>query len=166
MAALCLALCLLLPFLTGQIPTIGGMLGPMHLPVLLCGIICGWQYGLIVGAIAPFLRHLLFGMPPMPTALGMVFELAAYGLLAGVLYKLLPKKLGFTYVSLIVAMLGGRAVWGIAQIFIYMQSDSAFSWSLFMSGAFIQAWPGIILQLLLIPLIVVALKKAKLVENE
>ena len=45
LAALCMALGIVLPFFTGQIPQIGGMLLPMHLPVLLCGLLCGWQYG-------------------------------------------------------------------------------------------------------------------------
>ena len=79
-AALFLALALVLPFLTGQIPRIGSMLCPMHFPALLCGFVCGWPYGLAVGLIAPVLRSALFGMPPMyPTAVAMALELAAYG---------------------------------------------------------------------------------------
>ena len=52
-SAICLALCLVLPFLTGQIPQIGKMLCPMHIPVLLCGFICGWPYGLVCGLHMP-----------------------------------------------------------------------------------------------------------------
>ena len=116
-AALLLALGLVLPFLTAQIPQVGSMLLPMHLPVLLCGFVCGWPYGLLVGAVTPLLRSMLFGMPPLyPTAVAMAFELAAYGLLAGLFYKLLPKKPVYVYVALILAMLGGRAVWGLAQM--------------------------------------------------
>ena len=108
-SALFLALCLVLPFLTGQIPNIGSMLSPMHIPVLLCGMVCGWPWGLLVGFIAPIMRSLLFGMPPMfPTAISMAFELAAYGAISGILYKVLPKKPTYTYLSLIVAMIGGR----------------------------------------------------------
>ena len=114
-AALCLALCLYLPFLTGQIPQIGKALSPMHIPVLLCGFLCGWPYALAVGFIAPFLRFLLFHMPEMPMGISMAFELAAYGLLASLLYRALPKKPGNVYVSLIGAMLGGRIVWGVAR---------------------------------------------------
>ena len=114
-AALCLALCLYLPFLTGQIPQIGKALSPMHIPVLLCGFLCGWPYALAVGFIAPFLRFLLFHMPEMPMGIAMAFELAAYGLLASLLYRALPKKPGNVYVSLIGAMLGGRIVWGVAR---------------------------------------------------
>ena len=94
LSGLFLALALLLPFVTGQIPSIGSKLLPMHIPILICGFVCGWQYGLIVGLIAPVFRSMIFGMPPMfPTAVAMTFELAAYGCLAGILYKLFPKKM-------------------------------------------------------------------------
>ena len=92
-SALCLALCMVLPFLTGQIPEIGSALSPMHIPVLLCGFICGGPWGMVVGLTAPLLRFALFGMPPLfPTGLAMAFELAAYGLFSGLLYKWLPKR--------------------------------------------------------------------------
>ena len=95
------------------------MLCPMHIPALLCGFVCGWGWGLAVGFIAPLLRSVLFGMPDMfPTAVSMAFELAAYGLFSGLLYQLLPKKRSNIYVSLILAMLGGRIVWGIAMTII------------------------------------------------
>lgn len=165
-AALCLALCLLLPFLTGQIPQIGGMLSPMHIPVLLCGFICGWPYALVVGLVAPLLRHVMFGMPPILTALSMTFELAAYGAFAGIFYKLLPKKTVYLYVALILAMLAGRAVYGIANLIILGVSGSVFTFQAFLAGAFITAWPGIVCHIILIPLIVIALKKAKLMPND
>ena len=115
-AALCLALCMVLPFLTGQIKEIGNMLCPMHIPVLLCGFICGPVYAAVVGAIAPLLRFMLFGMPKLfPTGVAMCAELAAYGLIAGVLHKRLPGKPAFVYVALIGAMLGGRIVWGLVM---------------------------------------------------
>ena len=92
-AALCLALCLVLPFITGQIREIGNMLCPMHLPVLLCGFLCGWPYGLAIGFIAPLLRSVLFGMPPLfPTALAMAFELAGYGFFFR--FPFCPRKAG------------------------------------------------------------------------
>lgn len=94
-SALFLALALVLPFLTGQIQTFGQMLAPMHLPVLLCGFLCGPVWGLAVGAVAPLLRSMMFGMPPMfPTAVAMAFELAAYGLFSGLFYHLLRAKSG------------------------------------------------------------------------
>ena len=62
-AALCLALAFVLPFLTGQIPEVGSMLCPMHSPVLLCGFVCGWPWGLVVGFTAPLFRSLTLGAP-------------------------------------------------------------------------------------------------------
>jgi riboflavin transporter FmnP len=165
-AALCLALCLYLPFLTGQIPQIGSALSPMHIPVLLCGFICGWPYALAVGIIAPLLRHVMFGMPPIMTAINMTFELGAYGLFAGLFYKLLPKKTANIYVSLVLAMLAGRAVYGISSYIVYGIQGNAFTMSAFMAGAFINAWPAIILHIVLVPVIVIALKKAKLMPND
>lgn len=164
LAALFLALGLVLPLLTGQIPQIGRMLLPMHLPVLLCGMICGWQYGAVIGLILPPLRSAIFGVPAMfPTAAAMAFELAAYGLIVGLLYKLLSaKKPGVTalYGSLIAAMLGGRIVWGVVSIFLYGFSESPFTWPMFLSGAFLDAIPGIIFQLVFIPVLMAALNKA------
>ena len=166
-SAVCLALCLVLPFLTGQIPQIGSKLLPMHIPVLLCGVLCGPVWGLAVGIIAPILRSLLFGMPPLfPTATAMAFELAAYGFLSGLFYKLLPKKTPYLYLSLILAMIGGRLIWGLAQTILMVVSGKSFTLAAFWAGAFANAWPGIILQLILIPPVVAALKKAKLMLNE
>ena len=166
-AAVCLALCLVLPFLTGQIPQIGSKLLPMHIPVLLCGFLCGPVWGCAVGLIAPILRSLLFGMPPLfPMATAMAFELAAYGLFAGLFYKLLPKKTPYLYLALILAMIGGRLVWGLAQTILMGVSGKSFTLTAFWAGAFANAWPGIILQLVLIPPVVAALKKAKLMLNE
>ncbi len=159
-----LAIGLVLPFLTGQIQQIGNMLLPMHIPVLLCGLICGWQYGGAVGLIMPFLRNLLFGMPPMPNAVSMAFELATYGLVIGLLYGRSKWKCIFSlYRSMVVAMLAGRAVWGVAQAIILGVSGSGFTVQMFIAGAFTNAIPGIILQLVLIPAVMVALDRAKLV---
>lgn len=164
LSAFFLACAYLLPFLTGQIPKIGSMLCPMHIPVLLCGFICGWPWGLAVGILAPLSRHLLLGMPPLLTALCMTFELGAYGALAGIFYRILPQRPMHAYPSLILAMLGGRIVWGLAAAVIYPLFSSAFSWHLFAAGAFVNAIPGIILQLAVIPAILYALKRAKLIE--
>lgn len=165
-AALCLALALTLPFLTGQIPEIGSMLCPMHIPALLCGFLCGWPWGLAVGGIAPILRSLLFARPPMFSAIGMAFELAVYGAAAGFLYRKLPKTKGSIYVSLVVAMIAGRIVWGTAQLVLMGLQDSVFTMEAFLAGAVTTAIPGIILQLLLIPVVVMALEKAKLIPED
>jgi thiamine transporter ThiT len=167
LSGLFLALGLILPSFTGQIPQIGRMLLPMHIPVLLCGFVCGWPAGLLVGFITPILRSLLFTMPPMfPTAVAMAFELAAYGLLTGMLYKLLPKKNLFVYLNLLLSMIGGRIIWGIASYFIYMFGQNPFTFELFLGGAFINAVPGIILQIVLIPVLIIALKRARLMGDE
>ena len=158
-----IALGLVLPFATGQIPEIGSKLLPMHIPVLICGFICGWPYGLTVGLITPILRSVIFGMPPLfPTAVAMTFELAAYGFLAGFIYKMLPKKNFMIYFSLLMAMIGGRIVWGVVSYILYGASGTSFAMNTFIAGAFVEALPGIILQIVLIPPIVIALKKAKI----
>lgn len=162
-AAVCLALCMVLPFLTGQIPQIGSALCPMHIPVLLAGFLCGPWWAMAVGAVAPVLRFALFGMPPLfPTGAAMCFELAAYGLISGLLYARLPKRPRNIYMSLIAAMLIGRIVWGCAMVVLLGTGEAAFTWAAFLTGAFANAVPGIIVHILLIPLIVLALQKARI----
>ena len=159
-AAVCLTLCMVLPFLTGQIPQVGSALCPMHIPVLLAGFLCGPWWAMAVGAAAPLLRFALFGMPPIfPTGVAMCFELAAYGLVSGLLYARLPKRTSNIYVSLLTAMLAGRAVWGIVRVVLSGVAGEPFTWAAFMAGAFINAVPGIIVHILLIPVIVLALQK-------
>lgn len=159
-SAVLLALCMLLPFVTGQVPEIGNMLCPMHIPVLLCGFLCGWQYGLLIGFIAPLLRSFIFGAPLLfPQAFSMAFELAVYGFMSGFLNNLLPKKLVYIYLNLVISMLSGRLVWGIVRFIIYGLGYSQFSVSLFVAGAFAEAIPGIILQLIIVPIIVITMKR-------
>lgn len=167
LSGLFIALGLLMPFLTAQIPSMGSKLLPMHLPVLVSGFVCGWQYGLIVGLVVPVFRSLMFGMPPMfPTAAAMAFELAVYGCMTGLMYKLLPKRDIFIYAALIVSMVCGRIAWGAASTFLYELSGTPFTWEIFMAGAFINAAPGIIIQIIIVPIIIIALRKAKVIENE
>ena len=165
LSSMFLAIGLVLPFFTGQIPQVGSMMLPMHIPVLLCGLICGWKYGLMVGFVLPLLRSVLFGMPPLfPTATAMAFELAAYGFLSGFLYNRSKWKCIIAlYRSLLTAMLGGRIVWGAVMVILTGLSGSAFTWGVFMAGAFFNAIPGIILQLVFIPAMMVALDKTGLV---
>ena len=116
-AAMLMAVGIVLPFFTGQIPQVGNMLLPMHLPVLACGLICGWQYGGIVGFVLPLFRYALFGTPPMPNGVAMAFELAAYGAISGFLYNRSKWQCVVAlYRSLIIAMLGGRVIWGIVRV--------------------------------------------------
>ena len=152
LAALFLALAYVLPFLTGQIPEIGSMLCPMHIPVLLCGFLCGWPWGLCVGLIAPLFRSLTMGMPPFfPTAVCMSLELATYGAVSGLLHRLLPRKKPVIYISLLSAMLVGRLVWGTAMLLCTQINGNRFTTAAFLAGAFSQALPGIVLQIVLIP---------------
>ena len=165
-AAVCLALCMVLPFLTGQIPEIGSALPPMHIPVLLAGFLCGPWWAAAVGVVAPLLRFALFGMPPIfPTGLAMCFELAAYGVTAGLLYRLLPKKNANIYVALIAAMVLGRVIWGGVMVVLMGITGAGFTWAAFMAGAFLNAVPGIIVHILLIPVLVMALRKAGFLEK-
>ncbi len=166
-SALFLAIALVLPFLTGQIPEIGSMLSPMHIPVLLCGFICGWPWGLAVGFIAPLLRSVIFGMPPMfPGAVAMAFELAVYGALSGLLYSLLPKKKWSIYVALIISMIAGRVVWGIVRLILAGLAGNSFTWKAFIAGAVTNAVPGIILHIVLIPVLVMVFERAGLTLNK
>ena len=137
------------------------MLCPMHITVLLCGFFCGPWYGCTVGLVSPLLRFALFGMPRIfPTGVAMCFELAVYGLVSGILYRKLSKKPRNVYISLLTAMLAGRVMWGVVQVIIWGLGKSEFGWAAFISGAFTTAIPGIILQIVLIPVLVIAVKRA------
>ncbi len=164
-SAMFLALGMVLPFLTGQIPQIGNMLLPMHIPVLLCGLICGWQYGALVGLILPLLRYAVFGMPKLfPTGISMSFELLTYGLVVGWLY--MHSKwhcIRALYRCLLIAMVCGRVVWGIVQWILLGASGTGFTVEMFLAGAVLNAIPGIVLQLILIPAVMLALHRTGLV---
>ncbi len=156
-AAVFLALGYLLPFVTGQIPEIGKMLCPMHIPVLLCGFVCGGAYGLAVGILTPLLRSLTLGIPVFfPSALCMAFELMAYGGTAGLLHAKLPRTKPMLWVSLILAMIVGRLVWGAAMAVCL---GLEFGLSAFLAGAVTNALPGIVIQLVLVPILVLVLER-------
>ena len=162
LSGLFIAIGLILPYLFHSIPQSGAIFLPMHIPVLLCGLICGWKFGLPVGIITPILSFLLTGKPSIfPIGLSMMFELGAYGLVSG----LLSKKVN-PILALISAMFVGRIVMGIANVVILGYAGEAYAFSGFISGAFITALPGIIIQLILIPAIIFALKKNNLFKNE
>ena len=160
LSAIFLSIAYVLPFLTAQIPEIGSMLCPMHIPVILCGFICGWKYGLAIGIIAPLLRGVTLGMPPLfPTALAMCVELGTYGLVSGLMYKLMPKKIVNIFFVLVVAMLVGRLIWGITMFTLMGFELAKFNLSNFWSLAFVNALPGIAIQIVLIPIIVITYNK-------
>ena len=165
LAVMFFAIGLILPLFIAQIPTIGQMLLPMHIPVLLCGLIVGWEYGLAVGFFLPLVRSIFFGMPAMfPNAVSMAFELATYGLVIGWLYGHSKWQcVKSLYRCMISAMLAGRLVWGVVRIVLLGVSGVPFGWQLFLAGAFFNAIPGIILQLIMIPALMVSLNRAKIV---
>ncbi len=159
LSAMFMAMALVLPFLTAQVPQIGSMLCPMHIPVLLCGFFCGAPWGLMVGLVSPLLRSAILGMPPMfPAGVAMAFELAAYGFVAGWLYNKLQKKKRFVYIALLGAMMTGRLIWGLVMFSCMGFDATKFGLSAFLAGAVINALPGIILQLVLVPVLVISLK--------
>ncbi len=164
LSAMFIAIGLVLPFFTGQIQNVGNMLLPMHIPVFICGLVCGWKYGAVVGFVLPLMRSVIFGMPVLfPNAASMAFELMTYGLIVGLIYGLSKKKsILMLYVSLIVAMVAGRVVWGLAQVIFLGISGNVFTVQMFIAGAFLNAIPGIILQLILIPAIMARLKLTKI----
>ena len=165
LSAMFLAIALILPLFTAQIKEFGNMLLPMHIPVMLCGLVCGWQYGLTIGAIAPLLRSALFGMPVMfPSAIAMAFELATYGFVIGILFqKARWKCIKSLYRCLLISMVAGRVVWGIVQCILLGLGENGFTISMFVTSAIVKAVPGIILQLLLIPTVMLMLGKTHLV---
>ena len=162
LAAFFLALAFVMPYLTGQIPEVGAMLCPMHLPILLAGFLCGPLWGAAVGLVAPLLRSVTLGMPPLfPTATAMAFELLTYGLIAGLMHRLLPKRRGYIYLSLVIAMIVGRLVWGAASFVCLGVSGGGFTFSAFLAGAVTGALPGIAAQIVLIPLLVMLLESPR-----
>ena len=165
LSGLFLALALVFPLLTGEIKTFGNMLLPMHIPVFLCGFICGPSFGAAVGLVAPLIRSVSFGMPVLfPTAIAMAFELCAYGIVSGFLYRILPRKLPYLYLTLVISMLIGRCIWGLASLALFRLAGSEFSFSLFFAGAFANAVPGIIIQLIIVPLLVRLAHKTKTIK--
>ncbi|MGS0973759.1 MAG: ECF transporter S component [Candidatus Izemoplasmataceae bacterium] len=155
-----LSLAIVLPFLTGSIEFLGASFLPMHLPIIICGYICGPKYGGLIGFISPLLRTVLFGMPPFyPIAIAMSLELATYGFVIGLLYQYSKKNILHIYLSLILAMIAGRIVLGVANVILLGLDGVIYSFSSFISAAFIVALPGIVFQLISIPLIILAIKK-------
>lgn len=163
LCAVCIALCVVLPMAFHSIPNAGTILSPMHIPVLLCGLICGWPYGLLCGITGPLLSSVTTGMPPAAYLPGMMAELAAYGLIAGVMMTLVHTKKVYAdlYISLLTAMLLGRAAAGAANALLF--SAGKYSLSVWITSYFVTSLPGILIQIALLPTIVFALMKARLI---
>ena len=161
--AICIALCVVLPQAFHAIPRAGMIYLPMHIPVLLCGLICGWPFGLLCGLAGPALSSVITGMPPAATLPSMMIECAIYGCIAGLLMAIVRTRKTYLdlYISLIGAMLCGRIIAGILQALIF--SAGKYSISAWATSYFVTALPGIIIQIVLLPSIVFALMKAKLI---
>lgn len=139
---------------------LGSVFLPMHIPVILCGFICGPYYGLISGVLTVFLSSTITGMPPMmPVGAAMIFELAAYAFVAGLMYRKTKK----IYFSLIVAMIVGRVVSIAAKYIIYSLIGNSFAMVAILTDLFVTAWPGIAIQILAIPAILALLRRYKLI---
>ena len=163
-SAVCLALCYILPILTGGNQSLGNALCLMHLPVLLCGFICGVPFGAAVGFIAPLLRSLTMMMPPLIVAIPMAAELCVYGIVSGLFKNRINKGIGHTYIALVVTMICGRIAGGLMNlVLLALGRIDGYSIGLFFSGYFAVALPGIILQLLVIPALLYALRRSKLI---
>ncbi len=165
LSAMFLGLGFVLPFLTGQIPQIGSMLLPMHIPVFLCAFICSWKYGVAVAFILPLLRSVIFGVPNMyPEAISIALEMATYAFVAGFLYGISKHKCIFAlYRSMLIAMVAGRVVRCIVQLSLMGIKGVPFSFEVFFTSVILRGVPGMILQLTLIPGVMLLLHKTKLV---
>lgn len=161
--AVCIGLCVVLPMAFHSIPNAGTVFSPMHIPVLLSGLVCGWSFGLLCGLAGPLLSSLITGMPPLAYLPSMLVELATYGLMTGLMFNLVRTKKLYVdlYLSLAVALLAGRIVAGLAKALLF--AAGRYSFAAWVTSYFITLWPGLVIQLTLVPAIVVALSKAKLI---
>ena len=162
LTAVCIALCVVLPIAFHSIPNAGSVFLPMHIPVLICGMICGWPYGFICGLMGPLLSSALTGMPPIAMLPAMMVECGMYGLVSGLMLKFVHTKstYGDLYIALVVAMLAGRVVSGIAKALIFTPGLAMSAW---ITASFVTALPGILIQLVFLPSVVFTLMKAKII---
>lgn len=167
--ALLIALGMVLPFLTGQIPAIGQAISPLHIPAFIAGLTCGWGWGLVLGVVLPILRSFVFGMPPLvAVAIPMAFELAAYAAVCGLVYPAMRKHmkaLPAMLIALVIAMVAGRLVGGAAKALVMGITGGSFTFAMFVSSYFITTLTGAAIHLVVVPAIVLALEKAHLSPN-
>lgn len=162
LTAVCIALCVVLPIAFHSIPNSGSVFLPMHIPVLICGMICGWPYGFICGLMGPLLSSAITGMPPIAYLPSMMVECGVYGLVSGLMLKLVHTKstYGDLYIALVAAMLAGRVVSGIAKALIFTPGMAMSAW---ITASFVTALPGILIQLVFLPSVVFTLMKARVI---
>jgi riboflavin transporter FmnP len=156
-----LAVGIILPFATTHgLGLAGTVLLPMHIPVLLCGLLCGPLYGAACGFMLPVLNALLTGMPTIyPMMPIMAMELMTYGAVSGWTYHRTPlHRLKFgVYPAMLIAMVCGRVVYGLTfEVLLIISGElkALTVWSAVVTGL-----PGILVQLLLVPGIVLALRR-------
>lgn len=161
--AVCIALCVILPMAFHSIPNAGSVFLPMHIPVILCGLICGWPFGLLCGIAGPLLSSLIAQMPPMAYLPNMMTELIAYGVITGITMQIVHTKKIYVdlYISLLIALVAGRVLAGTTKALIF--SPGSYSISAWITGYFITSLPGLLIQFFLIPNVIFALEKARLI---
>ena len=161
-AAVCVALCVVIPQAFHMIPNGGTVFLPMHIPVLLCGLICGWPYGFLCGLLGPLLSSVVTGMPPAAMLPSMMVECAVYGAVSGLLMRYVRTRhsVADLYISLISAMVLGRVVAGLAKAWIFTPGTAPFAW---VTTSLVAGIPGIVIQLILMPAVIYALTKAHLI---
>lgn len=163
LCAMCIALCYVLPIALHTVG-LGSILSPMHIPVLLCGLICGGAPGLICGIVGPCISSLLSGMPPVMMLVRMIPELCVYGLVGGLAMKLRTgRTVTDIYISLALAMLAGRIAGGIASAVFFTVTTGVYSVALWLSSYFIEAVPGIVAHLILVPVLYATLERARVI---
>jgi len=165
-----------------SIPRAGSIVLPMHIPVLLAGLICGWMFGLVAGITGPLLSHLFTQMPPVPIVFIMMIELGVYGLVAGMVIQFIRTNRSSIdlYIALIIAMMAGRIVAGAAMALYFYQGsyiagsyiDGIYTGGSYTTSYAIGAWitsyfvtslPGIVIQLAFIPSVVMALERERVI---
>ena len=160
-SAVLIAVGIILPMLFHNFGISGKIFLPMHFPPLIAGFIVGPVYGAIIGFVLPLINFAINGMPAMPMAALMSVELAIFGLVTGLLYAKFKYPFAISnrvkiIFSLILAMLAGRIVYsGLSAIFIEFENPL-----IMIAGGVSTGLPGIIGQLLLIPIIVFAIEKS------
>ncbi len=162
--AICAALCVVLPMAFHAVQNAGSIFLPMHIPVLLCGLICSWPYGFVCGLLGPLLSSLLTGMPPAAMLPSMMIECCCYGCVTGLMMRFVRtgKPLADLYISMVTAMVAGRVLAGIAKSLIFSPGTAPFAW---VTTSLVAGIPGIVIQLVLIPLVVFTLNKARLIPS-
>jgi len=159
--AVCSALCLVLPLAFHTIPNAGSIFLPMHIPVLLCGLVCGWPFGFVCGLLGPFISSFT-GMPPAAVLPSMMVECSVYGMVTGLMMQYIHTK-KFTadlYISMTTAMFLGRVVAGLAKAWVFTPGTAPFAW---VTTSLITGIPGICIQLIVMPPVIFALTKARLI---